>query len=93
MNAGAVDLCKACGAVIEYLGDCDCRNLFLRELNMEKPMLDVKRDEEERTAYELQRGGDAERELERFKMALGLLMMAGHLDKAKWEQALAMVKK
>ncbi len=56
-------------------------------------MLDAKRDEEERTAYELQYGYDREKELEQYKKAIEMCIAGGFLKREKFQEALAFVGK
>ena len=90
MNAGAVDFCKACGRVIEYLGDCDCRNPMTRDL--EVAMTNEQREEQELMQYQVQQGYEAQKELERYKKAVEMCVAAGFLDRKKFEEALKFLK-
>lgn len=54
-------------------------------------MLDPRRDEEERTAYELQFSYERSLELDKVLKAIEMCIKAGYLDKVKWEQALQFV--
>ena len=56
-------------------------------------VLDPRRDEEERSAYELQYGYDCEKELEQYKAAVAMCIEAGFLNAAKFQQALDFVQK
>lgn len=54
-------------------------------------MLDYKRDEEERQAYELEYARDRAEELEKYKGAIEMCISAGFLRREKFEEALKFV--
>lgn len=55
-------------------------------------VLDPKRDEEERTRYELEDGYRTAREFEEFKRAVDMCIAAGFLTRAKLDEALAFIR-